>query len=293
MDPQNSKNFVSKKSVDYWKDVDVYVGGQEHATGHLLYSRFWNKFLYDMGYISKDEPFKKLKNQGMILGADSRKMSKRWGNVINPDDIVKNYGADTLRVYEMFMGPFDQSLPWSTESIIGSRRFIERVCRLVDKVTSKKSSPEVEKSLHKTIKKITEDIENFDFNTAISGMMIFMNVMDKAENISEKDFKMFLQILAPFASHITEELWSVLGEKKSIHTSPWPQWDKKKIIDEMLKIAVQVNGKVRTEILISRDTTEEDIKDLAIKDKAIINWIENKEIKKVIYVKGRIINIVI
>jgi leucyl-tRNA synthetase len=292
MDSKNSKNFISKKAVDYWKDVDVYVGGQEHATGHLLYSRFWNKFLYDMGYLSKDEPFKKLKNQGMILGSDSRKMSKRWGNVVNPDDIVFNYGADTLRVYEMFMGPFDQSLPWSTESIIGSRRFIDRVYRLQDKIVDKKSSPEVEKILHKTIKKVSEDIENFDFNTAISSMMIFMNEVEKFE-INKNDFKIFLQILAPFASHITEELWNNLGEKKSIHKSKWPKYNPKKIIDEKTKIAVQVNGKVRMEFMIDKDEKDDEIKSKILKEKALLPWLENKEIKKVIYVPGRVFNIVI
>jgi len=271
----------------------MYVGGQEHATGHLLYSRFWNNFLYDMGYVPNKEPFKKLINQGMILATDGRKMSKRWNNVINPDDIVSNYGADTLRVYEMFMGPFEQSLPWSTESIIGSRRFIDRAYRLQDKITENESSEDVIKVLHKTIKKVTEDIESFSFNTAISAMMIFMNEMDKAKGISKNDFKMFLQILAPFASHITEEIWHNLGEKESIHLSSWPKWDEKKIIDDEVKIAIQVNGKVRAEIMVSKDMTEENIKEIAFKNKSIITWIENKEIKKVIYIINRVMNIVV
>ncbi len=293
MDPINGKVFAAKKNIDYWNIVDMYVGGAEHATGHLLYSRFWNNFLYDMGYVPFREPFKRLKNQGMILATDGRKMSKRWNNVINPDDIVDNYGADTLRVYEMFMGPFDQSLPWSTESIIGSRRFIDKVCKLKEKTTEIKSDLELEKVLHKTIKKVTEDIESMNFNTAISSMMILVNEMEKAENVSIKDFKMFLQILAPFAPHITEELWSNLGEKKSIHKSPWPKWDKKKIVDDTIKIAVQVNGKVRGEIIISLDESEESIKNIALKEEKVIPWIEGKEIKRVIYVKGRIVNIVV
>jgi leucyl-tRNA synthetase len=293
MDPQNSKNFASKKLLDYWKDVDMYIGGAEHATGHLLYSRFWNNFLFDMGYIPKKEPFRRMKNQGMILATDGRKMSKRWGNVINPDDTVKNYGADTLRVYEMFMGPFEQSLPWSTESIIGSRRFVDRVYRLQPKLTKNKSSDELEKLLHKTIKKVTEDIESFSFNTSISSMMILVNEMEKFESISEKDFKMFLQILAPFAPHITEEIWSKLGEKRSIHKSSWPKWNEKKIVDELITIAIQVNGKVRGEVSIPKDMTEEQVKNLALRDKSIIPWIENKDIKRFIYVKGRIINIVV
>jgi len=344
MDPQNSKNFASKKAIDYWKNVDMYVGGQEHATGHLLYSRFWNNFLYDMGYVSSKEPFKKMKNQGMILATDGRKMSKRWGNVINPDDIVKNYGADTLRIYEMFMGPFEQSLPWSTESIIGSRRFIERVWRMGVRITSPQPSPKgreqfkvlpfgedlggvlgsssediaIEKILHKTLKKVSEDIENFAFNTAISSMMIFMNEIEKFDKIGKNDFKMFLQMLAPFAPHITEELWGMLnhpsltlpkgkgmkskvlpfgedlgGVKNSIHLSSWPKWDKKKLVEEEIKIVVQVNGKVRAEIMVRKDISEDDIKALALKEKRVIPWTENKQIKRVIYVPGRVVNIVI
>jgi len=292
MDPQNSKNFASKKAIDYWQEVDVYVGGQEHATGHLLYSRFWNNFLYDMGYVSKKEPFKRLKNQGMILATDGRKMSKRWGNVVNPDDIVNNYGADTLRVYEMFMGPFEQSLPWSTESIIGSRRFIDRVYRLQEKITENKSSEEVEKILHKTIKKVSEDIENFAFNTAISSMMIFMNEIENSE-INKNDFKMFLQILAPFAPHITEELWMTQGEKKTIHKSIWPKYNPKKIIEDKIKIPVQINGKVRTIFIANADMSEDEIKTQVLKEKSLAQWIENREIKRIIYVPGRILNIVV
>jgi leucyl-tRNA synthetase len=293
MDPLNSKDFASKKSVDYWKEVDMYVGGAEHATGHLLYSRFWNNFLYDMGYIGTKEPFKRMKNQGMILATDGHKMSKRWGNVVNPDDIVLSYGADTLRVYEMFMGPFEQSQPWSTDSIIGSRRFVDKVYRLQEKVKDIKSGLEIEKILNKTIKKVTEDIESFSFNTAISSMMIFMNEMEKEEFIGIKEFKTFIQILAPFAPHITEEIWQTQGEKSSIHKSFWPKYNPKKIIEDTLKIAIQVNGKVRAEILIGVDLSEEEIKNIVLKEPALIPWIENKEIKRFIYIKGRIINIVV
>ena len=305
MDPTNGKEFASKKAIDYWNEVDMYVGGAEHATGHLLYSRFWNNFLYDMGYIKTKEPFKRMKNIGMVLATDGRKMSKRWGNVINPDDIVKNYGADTLRVYEMFMGPFEQSLPWSTESIIGSRRFIDKVDRLFEKITksrvsmdstrhdSVESDEALEKVLHKTIKKVTEDIEEFAMNTAISSMMILVNEMEKSTNVNEKDFKIFLQILAPFAPHITEEIWQKLGEKKSIHKSPWPAWNKSKIVDETITIGVQINGKVRTEISISKDMEEDEVKALILKDKKVLEWIGEGEVKRIIYVKGRIVNIVV
>ncbi|MFA7191687.1 MAG: class I tRNA ligase family protein [Candidatus Paceibacterota bacterium] len=293
MDPKNGKSLVGENEINYWKNVDVYVGGAEHATGHLLYSRFWHKFLKDIGVAKTEEPFKKMKNQGMILASDNRKMSKRWGNVINPDEIVKTYGADTLRVYEMFMGPFDQSLPWSTESIIGSRRFIERVWRLSAKVSNSKTSSELEKVLHKTIKKVNEDIENFAFNTAISSMMIFVNEAEKNECISVSDFKMFLQILAPFAPHFTDELWHEMGEQKSIHISGWPKYNPKKIIEDSMKIVVQVNGKVRSELSISIDATDDQIKEIALKDKVIISWVNGADIKRVIYVKGRLVNIVV
>lgn len=291
MDPKNNKEFASREATDYWNQVDMYVGGQEHATGHLLYSRFWTNFLCDMGYISFKEPFKKMKNQGMILASDGHKMSKRWGNVVNPDDIVNNYGADTLRVYEMFMGPFDQMLPWSTESIIGSRRFLEKVWRLSQKNFSEKS--DIENILHKTIKKVTEDIENFAFNTAISSMMILVNEMEKVENISVSDFKLFLQILSPFAPHMTEEIWSELGEKSSITKSSWPKWDESKTIEEDIKLIIQVNGKVRSDMIINRNEGEEEIKKLALADENTKKWIDGKEIKKIIFVPGRLVNIVI
>jgi leucyl-tRNA synthetase family protein len=296
MDPKNNKTLVNKKKEKYWNQIDFYVGGAEHATRHLIYARFWHKFLYDIKVVSTKEPFKKLQSVGLIIGEDGRKMSKRFGNVVNPDDIVRNYGADTLRIYEMFMGPFDQTVVWNTNSIIGSRRFLERVWRIGEKVSLQKNKVVSSKSfitlLHKTIKKITEDIESMSFNTAISSMMILVNEMEKNE-VNKDDFKMFLQILAPFAPHITEEIWNNIGGKKSIHISSWPKWDKNKIIDEMVKIAVQVNGKVRAEIMVSKDITENDIKILVLKDKDIITWVKNKPLKRFIYVPNRIINIVV
>lgn len=318
-DPKNKTTFASKKNLKYWTPVDWYNGGMEHTTLHLLYSRFWHKFLYDLKLVPTKEPYKKRTAHGMILAEGGEKMSKSKGNTINPDDIIKLYGADTLRIYEMFIGPFDQTVAWNTNSIIGSRRFLEKVW----KVGNKFASPVLINSsrftlraqtttknllaqasfqntlnqsfitlLHKTIKKITEDIESMSFNTAISSMMILINKMEKNE-VSKDDFKMFLQILSPFAPHITEELWSLLGENKSINKSKWPKWDKKKIIENSIKIAIQVNGKVRAEIIISRDMTEESIKNMAFKDKNIITWIKNKEIKRVIYIPIRIMNIVV
>lgn len=299
MDPKNRKEFASKKALKYWKDVDMYVGGQEHATGHLLYSRFWHKFLYDMGYVPTSEPFRALRNQGMILGPDNRKMSKRWGNVVNPDDIVKNYGADTLRVYESFIGPFDQMAAWNTDSIMGPRRFLERAWRAQVKVATKipKESvgkyKEFESLLHKTIQKVTEDIATFGFNTAISSLMILLNSIDELQEVKKEDYMIFLQLLAPFAPHMTEELWREMKGKGSIHHSKWPTVDKKKIKISQITIGVQVNGKVRSEITLAPDAKEEDVKQMVLMDSKLKPWIEGKEIKKFIYISGKIINIVI
>ena len=323
-DPKNSKEFASIKNLKYWLGSDPagggvnwYNGGSEHITLHLLYSRFWHKFLYDLGLVPTSEPYKKRTSHGMILGEGGVKMSKSFGNVINPDEIVKTYGADTLRVYEMFMGPFNQSVAWSTESIIGARRFIEKVWRIGNKVVLQINSDKkliktdkkyqgtsvsnqsssvnfsIEKLLNKTIKKVEEDIEEMHFNTAISSMMILATEMEKAENIKIEDYKKFLQILSPFAPHITEEIWSNLGHKNSINLSNWPKWDKSLIQDEEIKIAVQINGKVRAEIMVKTDENGEEIKKRAVSTEAILKHLAGKKTKKVIYVKNRLINIVV
>ncbi len=291
MDPTNSKAFASEKAVDYWRDVDMYVGGAEHATGHLLYSRFWHKFLYDMGFVPTKEPFKALRNQGMIGGADGRKMSKRWGNIVNPDEVVKLYGADSLRLFEMFLGPFDSHLPWSTEGIIGSRRFIERVWRLAQKLDEKTSDKSVQKSIHKTIKKVTEDIAQFAFNTSVSALMICLNEMEKGK-VSAKDFVLFLQMLAPFAPHITDELWNALGQKGSIHRSAWPKYNPKLLIEDEVTIGVQVNGKVRAEITVAADATKESLESAALALPRIQEFLSGLTVRKIIVVPGRVINIV-
>ncbi|MEI6280954.1 MAG: class I tRNA ligase family protein, partial [bacterium] len=288
-DSKNSKEFSSMKNLKYWTPVDWYNGGNEHTTLHLLYSRFWHKFLYDLKLVPTSEPYKKRTSHGMILGEGGVKMSKSLGNVINPDEIVKTYGADTLRVYEMFVGPFNQSVAWSTESIIGSRRFIERVWNLQYKIQKNKKYDEFE--IEKTIKKVTEDIEEMKFNTAISTLMIFINEVGKLEFISQGVYEKFLQILSPFAPHVTEELWSNLGEKKSINLSIWPKWDENLIKDEEIKIVIQVNGKVRAEMMINLADDEENIKKQAVSNEIILKHIDNKEIKKIIYVKNRLINI--
>lgn len=306
IDPNNTKAFASKKQLEYWKDVDMYVGGAEHATGHLLYSRFWHKFLYDMKLVPTKEPFKALRNQGMIGGADGRKMSKRWGNIVNPDEVVATYGADSLRVFTMFLGPFNAHLPWSTEGIMGSRRFVERVWRLGVKIatdaqvglagkpviTNELYAP-VLRVLHKTIKKVTEDIQTFSFNTAVSAMMICLNEFEKAQHITKKDFGLFLQLLAPFASHMTDELWGMLDEKGSIHLSAWPTYNKKFLTADTVTVGVQINGKVREELTIEADATEEKYKQAALALSKIKEYTEGKQVVKVVVVLGRIVNIVV
>ena len=290
-DPKNSKEFASAKNLKYWTPVDWYNGGNEHTTLHLLYSRFWHKFLFDQGLVPTSEPYKKRTSHGMILGEGGVKMSKSLGNVINPDEMVKIYGADTLRVYEMFMGPFDQSVAWSTESIIGSRRFLERAWNLQYKIQKNKKYTEFE--IEKTIKKVSEDIEGMKFNTAISTLMIFVNEIGKLEFISQYAYETFLKLLSPFAPHVTEELWHILGHKSSINLESWPVYDLSKIKDEEIKIAVQINGKVRAEIMISAQDGEEEIKMKALKNESVTKHIAGGTPKKVIYVKNRLINIVI
>ena len=309
-DPKNKKEFVSKKNLKYWTPVDWYNGGMEHTTLHLLYSRFWHKFLFDLKLVPTVEPYKKRTSHGMILGEGGVKMSKSLGNVVNPDEIVKTYGADTLRVYEMFIGPFEDTAVWNTESIIGSRRFIEKVWRIGEKVLKQKNSSgltlpgvpggthtvlnsSVTKLLNKTVKKVGEDIEAMRFNTAISAMMILATEMEKIEFVDKEDFKKFLQILAPFAPHITDELWFIFGEKKSINLSTWPKYDEKEIIDNELKIVIQVNGKVRAEIFVLASEDEEKIKEQAENNPVIKKFTEGAQIKKIIYVKGRLVNIVV
>ena len=309
-DSKNKKEFASKKNLKYWTPVDWYNGGMEHTTLHLLYSRFWHKFLFDLKLVPTVEPYKKRTSHGMILGEGGVKMSKSLGNVVNPDEIVKTYGADTLRVYEMFIGPFEDTAVWNTESIIGSRRFIEKVWRIGEKVLKQKNSSgltlpgapggthtvpnsSISKLLNKTIKKVGEDIEAMRFNTAISAMMILATEMEKREFVDKEDYKKFLKILAPFAPHISEDIWHSLGEKKFINISAWPKYDEKQTVDDEIKIAVQVNGKTRAEIIIATSMNEDEIKEFALKEKNVISWIENREIKRVIYVPGRIINIVV
>jgi len=306
VDPKNNKEFASRKKLEYWTSVDWYNGGMEHTTLHLLYSRFWHKFLFDLKLVPTSEPYQKRTSHGMILGEGGVKMSKSLGNVINPDDIVKTYGADTLRLYEMFMGPFGQSVVWSTESIIGSRRFLERVWNLGEKVVAqenlsrvgarlrvKRANFLVPQLLEKTIKKVTEDIEEMKFNTAISTLMIFVNEVGKLESISQPAYEKFLKILSPFAPHLAEELWQRLGHRKLISLEPWPICDLSKIQEAEIKIVVQINGKVRTEMMIQLDEAEEPVKQKALVNETILKHLAGREVKKVFYVKNRLINIVV
>ncbi len=307
IDPDNDKALVDKNKEKYWSPVDFYVGGAEHATRHLIYARFWHKFLFDIGVVNYEEPFKKLQHVGLIMAEDGRKMSKRWGNVINPDDVIEKYGADTLRLYEMFMGPFSQAIAWSTKSMEGSHRFLLKVWKIFEekelyqcgggKAHSGSSCGDTPKELinlfHKTIKKVTEDIEGFRFNTAISQMMIFINYASKLDAIPKGAMQKFLQLLAPFAPHFAEELWESLGNKKSIFLEEWPKYNPELIKEEEISLVVQVNGKVRENILVSVDIEEGEAKELALNNESIKKWTEDKDVLRVIFVKGKLINIVV
>ncbi|MCE9628660.1 MAG: class I tRNA ligase family protein [Candidatus Vogelbacteria bacterium] len=295
MDPKNKKTLVDPKKEKYWAPVDMYVGGSEHATRHLIYARFWHKFLYDIKTVSTKEPFKRIgKNLGLILGADGRKMSKRWGNVINPDDVIKLYGADTLRLYEMFMGPFDQEIAWNTDSMIGSRRFLEKVWRLQSKVTTKTTLPEAtEILLNQTIKKVEADIESFNFNTAVSTLMILVNNLETLELVPVSAYQTLLLLLAPFSPHVADELWGSTGNKKSIHLAGWPKYNKRKLVSDLVTIVVQVNSKVRDTFEAKRGLSQIEIEKLAISRESVQKWLTGEEFKKVIFVPDKLINIVV
>ena len=297
-DPNNDEALADKKKLKYWMPVDWYNGGFEHTTLHLLYSRFWYKFLYDIGVAPNPEPYKKRTSHGIVLAEDGRKMSKSFGNVVNPDDIVKEYGADTLRIYEMFMGPFDQGISWSTQGVKGVFRFLERVWRLNSKIKSQKSklqlkNQKLERLIHKTIKKIDEDLENTKFNTAVSALMILVNEMEKEQAIPITYYQSLLILLSPFAPHITEELWHQLGHEDSIHNQVWPKYDSKLVKEETITLIVQINGKVRDKIEVEADISEEKAKKLTLEREKVKKWIEGKETKKIVFVPGKLINIVV
>ncbi|MEX0931106.1 MAG: class I tRNA ligase family protein, partial [Candidatus Paceibacterota bacterium] len=289
IDPHNDKMLVDQQKEKDWSPVDVYVGG-DHAVRHLIYARFWHKFLYDIGVVSNIEPFTRLEFLGFILAEDGKKMSKRWGNVINPDDIVETNGADALRVYEMFMGPFENTIAWSTNGLVGAQRFLEKVNGLADHITEN-DTDEVRTTLHKTIKKVREDIEAFKFNTAVSTLMIFVNTAEQ-QGLSRNSYETLLVLLAPFAPHLAEELWSQIGNAFSIHQQVFPIEDPALIIDSEVTIGIQINGKMRGSITIPVDTSENDAAEAAKNDTAIIRQLQDRDIVKVIYVQNRIINLI-
>ena len=299
MDPHNRNDLASKERLDYWQNVDLYIGGAEHAVLHLLYARFWHKFLYDIGIVPTKEPFQKLYNQGMILGENNEKMSKSKGNVVNPDDIVERYGADTLRMYEMFMGPLDASSTWSEGGIEGSRKFLDRIWRLLldendkmrDRITTI-NTHELDKVYHQTVKKVTEDYDNLHFNTAISQMMIFINEAYKVDALPFEYVTGFIQLLAPIAPHFSEELWVKLGKPEGISYVAWPTYDEAFLVEDEIEVVFQINGKVKTKEMVPSDISNDDMIAMALENSIIKEGIEGKTVRKTIAIPGKLVNVV-
>ncbi|WP_240620409.1 leucine--tRNA ligase, partial [Peribacillus acanthi] len=300
IDPKNEHALADAEKLKEWLPVDIYIGGAEHAVLHLLYARFWHKFLYDIGVVPTKEPFQKLFNQGMILGENNEKMSKSKGNVVNPDHIVESHGADTLRLYEMFMGPLEASIAWSTNGLDGSRRFLDRVWRLLvddeGKITSKlvdnDDSGKLEKVYHLTVKKVTEDYEGIRFNTAISQLMVFINDAYKAETLPKAYIEGFVKLLSPVCPHIAEELWNKLGHEDSIAYATWPAFDEAKLVDDEVEIVVQINGKVKAKLVVPVDATRENLEEIALGNDSVKEQIDGKTVRKIIAVPGKLVNIV-
>ncbi len=292
-DPHNSKELASKEALEYWTPVDWYNGGMEHTTLHLLYSRFWHKFLYDIGVVPTDEPYKKRTSHGMILGEDGQKMSKSRGNVVNPDDIVNQYGADTLRLYEMFIGDFEKTAPWNSNSIKGCKRFIDRYYNLISIVSpSEEYSADLENEFHKTIKKVSSDIDSLKCNTAIAALMSLLNKVYDKGSITRGELKTFTILFNPFAPHVTEEVWQQMNFDSYVHNAKWCKYDESKTVDDTVEIAIQIQGKVRSHIVIPKDMSEDEVLKLAKSDEKTAAALEGKSIKKEIYVKGKLVNIV-
>jgi leucyl-tRNA synthetase len=299
IDPHNEEALADAKKMQEWLPVDTYIGGAEHAVLHLLYARFWHKFLYDIGVVPTKEPFQKLFNQGMILGENNEKMSKSKGNVVNPDEVVESHGADTLRLYEMFMGPLEASIAWSTNGLDGARRFLDRVWRLLveedgslsSKVTDAPNS-DLDKTYNQTVKKVTEDYEGLRFNTGISQLMVFINDAYKANTLPKNYVEGFIKLLSPIAPHMTEELWSKLGHEGTISYEAWPTFDESKLVDNEVEIVLQVNGKVKAKVMIPRDMTKDELEKTAMENDEIKSQIEGKTIRKTIAVPGKLVNIV-
>ena len=299
IDPHNKKELADYEKLKRWLPVDIYIGGAEHAVLHLLYARFWHKFLYDIGVVPTKEPFQKLYNQGMILGENNEKMSKSRGNVVNPDDVVETYGADTLRMYEMFMGPLDASIAWSENGLEGSRKFLDRVWRLIvdennkmrDRITTLNDG-KLDKVYHQTVKKVTEDYENLHFNTAISQLMVFINEAYKVDALPYEYIEGFVQLLAPIAPHIGEELWSILGNEGGISYAPWPTYEEAALVEDEVEVVFQVNGKVRAKSNVPRDLGKDELEKAALANEIVQEYIEGKTVRKVIAVPNKLVNIV-
>ena len=292
-DPHNDEAIASKENLDYYVPVDWYNGGMEHTTLHLLYSRFWHKFLYDIGVVPTKEPYMKRTSHGMILGDNNEKMSKSRGNVVNPDDIVRDFGADTLRCYEMFIGDFEKSAPWSENGVKGCRKFLDKVWRTQELVDEDSNFEIMETLTHQTIKKVSEDYENLKFNTAIAQLMTLLNEFNNLDKISKEQYKIFLILLNPVCPHITEEIWQRMGYEGYVHEASWPEYDESKTILDVIELPIQVNGKLRTTVEIGRDASEDEVFEKAIKDDVVAKYLENKNVVKKIYVKGRIFNIIV
>ena len=294
IDPRNEKEPWDKELENYWMPVDLYIGGVEHAVLHLLYARFWHKVLYDLGLVSTSEPFKKLVNQGMILGENGEKMSKSRGNVVNPDDVIKEYGSDSLRLYEMFMGPLEKVKPWQTGGIKGVHAFLQKTFKLFyNRQKFDQDSPQLKRSLHKCLKKVTNDIENMHFNTAISAMMIFVKEASKADCFSRETAESLIKVLSPFAPHMAEEVWESLGHPTSLAFEPWPCFDEELAQDEKMIMAVQVNGKTRCTLEVEPGISKDDFLNLAKSEEKILKWISGKTIIREIFIPGKIANIIV
>lgn len=292
-DPHNDEAIASIENLDYYTPVDWYNGGMEHTTLHLLYSRFWHKFLYDIGVVPTKEPYMKRTSHGMILGDNNEKMSKSRGNVVNPDDIVRDFGADTLRCYEMFIGDFEKSAPWSENGVKGCRKFLDKVWRTQELVDGDSNFEKMETLIHQTIKKVSEDYENLKFNTAIAQLMTLLNEFNNLDKISKEQYKIFLILLNPVCPHITEEIWQRMGYEGYVHESSWPEYDESKTILDVIELPIQVNGKLRATVEINREASEDEVYEKAVKDDVVAKYLEGKNVVKKIYVKGRIFNIIV
>ncbi len=293
VDPHNTEAFADKSKLEYWMPVDWYNGGMEHVTRHMIYSRFWHRFLYDIGAVNTPEPYAKRTAQGLILGPDGDKMSKSKGNVVDPNDVVDEFGADVLRVYILFMGDYGSAAPWSDSSMRGCKRFLDRVAGLLDMAKGSGATPKLEVAFNKTIKKVSEDIEEMKFNTAIAAMMSLVNDIYDAGTLTLDELKSFIGILCPFAPHLCEEMWSELGESALLSVSAWPTWDEAKTVDSVIEIGVQINGKFRGTVSVPADASKDEVAAIVKADAKIASQIEGKTIVKEIVVPGKIANIIV